>query len=96
MSHDTPAGGYIEPKKIIPGWWIWAYWINPMAWAQQSLAINEFKCAACPLSMVVVRARAMSALPAQMASAYDVGQSYMKRSGGIRDGIVSVAAHAVL
>ena len=40
-----PVGGYIEPKKIIPGWWIWAYWINPMAWAQQSLAINEFKCA---------------------------------------------------
>lgn len=21
------------------------YWIDPMAWAQQSLAINEFKCA---------------------------------------------------
>lgn len=37
------AGAYIQPKHIIPGWWIWVYWINPMAWAQQSLAINEFK-----------------------------------------------------
>ena len=49
------AGGYIQPKKIIPGWWIWAYWINPMAWAQQSLAINEFKCAAVPPAGVHAR-----------------------------------------
>ena len=49
MRLTHPAGGYIEPKKIIPGWWIWAYWINPMSWAQQSLAINEFKCAMCLL-----------------------------------------------
>ena len=45
MAFLRPAGAYIEPKATIPGWWIWVYWINPMAWAQQSLAINEFKCA---------------------------------------------------
>jgi ABC-type multidrug transport system permease subunit len=26
----------------IPKWWIWAYWISPMMYAQNSLAINEF------------------------------------------------------
>jgi ABC-type multidrug transport system ATPase subunit len=36
------TGAYIMPRKTIPGWWVWAYWINPMAWAQQALAINEF------------------------------------------------------
>ena len=50
--HTNAAGGYIEPKHIIPGWWIWAYWINPMSWAQQSLAINEFKCASAPIAQV--------------------------------------------
>jgi hypothetical protein len=26
----------------IPDWWIWAYWISPMMYAQDSLVINEF------------------------------------------------------
>ena len=31
-----------QPKSCVQ-----VYWINPMAWAQQSLAINEFKCVPC-------------------------------------------------
>ena len=32
------------------------YWINPMAWAQQALAINEFKCALpCSVHLLLTR-----------------------------------------
>lgn len=26
----------------IRGWWIWAYWISPIAYTVRSLALNEF------------------------------------------------------
>ena len=27
---------------LIRGWWIWAYWISPVAFTVRSLALNEF------------------------------------------------------
>jgi Plant PDR ABC transporter associated len=26
----------------IPGWWVFVYWVNPVAWALKALAVNEF------------------------------------------------------
>ena len=34
--------GFIIPKSSIPDGWIWFYYINPVAWALQSVTINEF------------------------------------------------------
>jgi len=28
--------------ELIRGWWIWAYWISPLAFTVRSLALNEF------------------------------------------------------
>lgn len=25
----------------IPGWWIWAYWLSPFAYALRAIAVNE-------------------------------------------------------
>mmetsp|Transcript_34485 Transcript_34485/g.50638 ORF Transcript_34485/g.50638 Transcript_34485/m.50638 type:complete len:1445 (-) Transcript_34485:232-4566(-) len=35
-------GGYIVSPKVIPPYYIWFYWINPMAWSFQLLLSNEF------------------------------------------------------
>ena len=50
--HILPAGvillvlillsGYSIVRPSIPGWWIWAYWANPFAWAFRAVATNEF------------------------------------------------------
>jgi ABC-type multidrug transport system ATPase subunit len=34
--------GYIANTSFIPPWWIWFYYINPLSWALQAVAINEF------------------------------------------------------
>ncbi|KAL5976777.1 transcription factor [Asimina triloba] len=34
-------GGFILPKGEIPKWWIWGYWISPLTYAFNALAINE-------------------------------------------------------
>jgi ABC-type multidrug transport system ATPase subunit/ABC-type multidrug transport system permease subunit len=35
-------GGFIIDREHIPPWWIWAYWISPLAYAQNAIAVNEF------------------------------------------------------
>eukprot|EP00208_Stichococcus_sp_RCC1054_P006723 CAMPEP_0206141786 /NCGR_PEP_ID=MMETSP1473-20131121/14100_1 /ASSEMBLY_ACC=CAM_ASM_001109 /TAXON_ID=1461547 /ORGANISM="Stichococcus sp, Strain RCC1054" /LENGTH=1124 /DNA_ID=CAMNT_0053536477 /DNA_START=231 /DNA_END=3601 /DNA_ORIENTATION=+ len=35
-------GGFLLARGDIPGWWIWFYWINPISYATQAIAINEF------------------------------------------------------
>ncbi|KAG0455937.1 hypothetical protein HPP92_023725 [Vanilla planifolia] len=34
-------GGFILPRDIIPHWWIWGYWISPLTYGYNALAVNE-------------------------------------------------------
>lgn len=34
--------GFIVFPAVIPNFYTWLYWINPMAWALQGLVVNEF------------------------------------------------------
>mmetsp|Transcript_1994 Transcript_1994/g.5290 ORF Transcript_1994/g.5290 Transcript_1994/m.5290 type:complete len:1447 (-) Transcript_1994:184-4524(-) len=34
--------GYLIPRSSVPPWFIWAYWISPMRYAFEAIAINEF------------------------------------------------------
>ncbi|KAL0928880.1 hypothetical protein M5K25_000808 [Dendrobium thyrsiflorum] len=35
-------GGFVISKDDIQPWWIWGYWISPMMYGQNAIAINEF------------------------------------------------------
>ncbi|GLJ26511.1 hypothetical protein SUGI_0512680 [Cryptomeria japonica] len=35
-------GGFIVSREDIKGWWIWGYWISPLMYAQNGIAVNEF------------------------------------------------------
>ncbi|KAL6876398.1 hypothetical protein ACP4OV_012970 [Aristida adscensionis] len=35
-------GGFLLPKAFIPKWWIWGYWISPLMYGYNALAVNEF------------------------------------------------------
>ncbi|KAG9444439.1 hypothetical protein H6P81_015779 [Aristolochia fimbriata] len=35
-------GGFVVAKDDIQPWWIWGYWISPMMYGQNAIAINEF------------------------------------------------------
>ncbi|KAF8652022.1 hypothetical protein HU200_062964 [Digitaria exilis] len=35
-------GGFLLPKGFIPNWWIWGYWISPLMYGFNALAVNEF------------------------------------------------------
>lgn len=35
-------GGFIIPRTSIKPWWIWGYWISPLAYAQNGVQVNEF------------------------------------------------------
>ncbi|OEL16174.1 ABC transporter G family member 42 [Dichanthelium oligosanthes] len=35
-------GGFLLPKGFIPKWWIWGYWISPLMYGFNALAVNEF------------------------------------------------------
>eukprot|EP00522_Entomoneis_paludosa_P012046 CAMPEP_0172443714 /NCGR_PEP_ID=MMETSP1065-20121228/3929_1 /TAXON_ID=265537 /ORGANISM="Amphiprora paludosa, Strain CCMP125" /LENGTH=1500 /DNA_ID=CAMNT_0013194039 /DNA_START=53 /DNA_END=4555 /DNA_ORIENTATION=+ len=35
------SGFAIQPD-VIPDWYIWAYWLNPVSWVFRGLAVNEF------------------------------------------------------
>lgn len=35
-------GGFILSKDKIPDWWIWGFWISPLSYAQNAIAVNEF------------------------------------------------------
>ena len=34
-------GGFILPKNEIPDWWGWAYWVSPMSYGYNAIAVNE-------------------------------------------------------
>ncbi|XP_022148619.1 pleiotropic drug resistance protein 1-like [Momordica charantia] len=35
-------GGFVLARGDVHPWWIWGYWISPMMYAQNALAVNEF------------------------------------------------------
>ncbi|CAL5053309.1 unnamed protein product [Urochloa decumbens] len=35
-------GGFLLPKDFIPKWWIWGYWISPLMYGFNALAVNEY------------------------------------------------------
>ncbi|GLE00166.1 hypothetical protein PINS_up008893 [Pythium insidiosum] len=35
--------GFVISKDQIPDYFIWAYWLNPIAWCLRSLAINQYR-----------------------------------------------------
>ncbi|KAH9560799.1 hypothetical protein CY35_06G126700 [Sphagnum magellanicum] len=35
-------GGFILARPDIHPWWIWGYWISPLTYAQNAIAVNEF------------------------------------------------------
>jgi ABC-type multidrug transport system permease subunit len=37
----TLTMGFLIPPGEIPVWWVWIYWINPLRYVLQGLAINE-------------------------------------------------------
>ncbi len=38
----TLTSGFIVYPSTIPGYWKWLYYVNPMAWAMQGMASNQF------------------------------------------------------
>ncbi|XP_074361616.1 ABC transporter G family member 29-like [Apium graveolens] len=34
-------GGFILPKNEIPNWWEWGYWVSPLTYGYNALAVNE-------------------------------------------------------
>ncbi|XP_052210664.1 pleiotropic drug resistance protein 1-like [Diospyros lotus] len=35
-------GGFILAREDIKKWWIWVYWISPLTYGQNAIAVNEF------------------------------------------------------
>ncbi|XP_050366553.1 pleiotropic drug resistance protein 1-like [Argentina anserina] len=35
-------GGFILSRENIRSWWIWGYWVSPMMYSQNAIAVNEF------------------------------------------------------
>ncbi|KAF8035905.1 hypothetical protein BT93_C1815 [Corymbia citriodora subsp. variegata] len=35
-------GGFVISRDDIKPWWIWGYWISPMMYGQNAIAVNEF------------------------------------------------------
>ncbi|KAJ7568866.1 hypothetical protein O6H91_01G050900 [Diphasiastrum complanatum] len=35
-------GGFVVSRDNIHPWWIWGYWISPMMYGQNAIAVNEF------------------------------------------------------
>ncbi|XP_058780574.1 ABC transporter G family member 35-like [Vicia villosa] len=34
-------GGFVLPKRDIPDWWVWGYWLSPLSYAFNALSVNE-------------------------------------------------------
>ncbi|XP_062087563.1 ABC transporter G family member 36-like [Humulus lupulus] len=34
-------GGFIIPREQIPKWWVWGYWVSPMSYGYNAIAVNE-------------------------------------------------------
>ncbi|GAM21919.1 hypothetical protein SAMD00019534_050940 [Acytostelium subglobosum LB1] len=37
------VSGFMAPRNVTPGWWIWLYYLSPYTYVFQGLAINEFQ-----------------------------------------------------
>ncbi|RAL41316.1 hypothetical protein DM860_010110 [Cuscuta australis] len=35
-------GGFILSREQVKKWWLWGYWISPLMYAQNAIAVNEF------------------------------------------------------
>ncbi|XVE63544.1 hypothetical protein DITRI_Ditri07aG0028500 [Diplodiscus trichospermus] len=35
-------GGFVLSRDGVKKWWLWAYWVSPLMYAQNSIAVNEF------------------------------------------------------
>ncbi|KAK9946084.1 hypothetical protein M0R45_011563 [Rubus argutus] len=35
-------GGFILSRENVQAWWLWGYWISPMMYGQNAIAVNEF------------------------------------------------------
>ncbi|XP_027181512.1 pleiotropic drug resistance protein 1-like isoform X2 [Coffea eugenioides] len=35
-------GGFVISHDDIPKWWIWSYWLSPLMYGQNAIAVNEF------------------------------------------------------
>jgi hypothetical protein len=35
--------GFIVNPDVIPSYWIWVYWWNPLAWTYRAILVNEFR-----------------------------------------------------
>ncbi|XP_068648511.1 ABC transporter G family member 39-like isoform X2 [Aristolochia californica] len=35
-------GGFLLSREDVKKWWIWGYWISPLMYAQNAIAVNEF------------------------------------------------------
>ncbi|XP_068634452.1 ABC transporter G family member 45-like [Aristolochia californica] len=35
-------GGFVISRDNLKSWWAWAYWVSPLTYAQNAVAINEF------------------------------------------------------
>ncbi|GJN13495.1 hypothetical protein PR202_gb00205 [Eleusine coracana subsp. coracana] len=35
-------GGFLLSRENVKKWWIWGYWISPLMYAQNAIAVNEF------------------------------------------------------
>ncbi|KAG4248294.1 hypothetical protein PC116_g3940 [Phytophthora cactorum] len=35
--------GFVVPKDELPGWLIWGYWIDPLAWSLRALAVTLYR-----------------------------------------------------
>ncbi|KAI4329206.1 hypothetical protein L6164_021496 [Bauhinia variegata] len=33
--------GFLLPKREIPNWWVWGFWMSPLSYAFNSLSVNE-------------------------------------------------------
>ncbi|GAB2219919.1 hypothetical protein Drorol1_Dr00007559, partial [Drosera rotundifolia] len=38
----TALGGFVLSRDNVKSWWIWGYWMSPLMYAQNGLAVNEF------------------------------------------------------
>ncbi|KAI4355588.1 hypothetical protein L6164_004346 [Bauhinia variegata] len=34
-------GGFLLPKREIPNWWVWAFWLSPLSYGFNALSVNE-------------------------------------------------------
>uniref|UniRef100_A0AAV1TY87 ABC transporter domain-containing protein n=1 Tax=Peronospora matthiolae TaxID=2874970 RepID=A0AAV1TY87_9STRA len=35
--------GFVMTTSTMPGWFVWVYWINPIAWCLRALAVNQYR-----------------------------------------------------